>query len=412
MSLEKDYRQWATFFPAVTMCFLENLNYTRADQEIKKLWGDVEESKMQYYRDFLNALTNASLHNLNEFEKFRNDTTLDKITDLEDLASKVQIDLKYDISFMDEKTRVKFRRTLTETGLCFTWGSSVGHLFTSRKASPPSASETLVTSCRYEDLPCGIRVSKLLSDVKFYVHSTDDLPIIGTNKPHLEFRGSESQVYVQHKQIVASPELRRLDPEQRGCLFRDEVKAHRSLFRTSKLPIYTHNLCKMACRRRMAEKFCNCIPFFYRTLGDGNICNAKGMACLSSFKHNLTEDVYKRKGQCFCYQECESTDYAVDSKSTYELDSDYTYSRDSVQFFVGIKIFTKTRLRRDIIYSFEDLLVSFGGTVTLFLGCSILSSVELLYYFTLRLGCELWMKYQKKGKTHPLPEVSPKCSTR
>lgn len=44
----------------------------------------------------------------------------------------VQIDLKYDISFMDEKTRVKFRRTLTETGLCFTWGSSVGHLFTSR----------------------------------------------------------------------------------------------------------------------------------------------------------------------------------------------------------------------------------------------------------------------------------------
>jgi hypothetical protein len=37
-------------------------------------------------------------------------------------------------------------------------------------------------------------------------------------------------------------------------------------------------------------------------------------------------------------------------------DSVYTYPQDSVQFSVGIKDFTKTRLRRDIIYSFEDLL--------------------------------------------------------
>lgn len=35
-----------------------------------------------------------------------------------------------------------------------------------RKDSPPSANETLVTPCRYADLPCGIRVSNLHSDVK------------------------------------------------------------------------------------------------------------------------------------------------------------------------------------------------------------------------------------------------------
>jgi hypothetical protein len=34
----------------------------------------------------------------------------------------------------------------------------------------------------------------------------------------------------------------------------------------------------------------------------------------------------------------------------------YDISQQSVQFFVGIKEFSKTRLRRDIIYSFEDLL--------------------------------------------------------
>jgi len=36
--------------------------------------------------------------------------------------------------------------------------------------------------------------------------------------------------------------------------------------------------------------------------------------------------------------------------------SEYNYSQDSVQFSVGIKVFRKTRLRRDVIYSYEDLL--------------------------------------------------------
>jgi hypothetical protein len=44
---------------------------------------------MLYYSGFLNALTNASLLNLQEFEKFENDTTLDNIGDLGDLATKV-----------------------------------------------------------------------------------------------------------------------------------------------------------------------------------------------------------------------------------------------------------------------------------------------------------------------------------
>jgi hypothetical protein len=45
---------------------------------------------MAYYRVFLNALTNASLQNLHEFEKYGNDTSLDTIPDLEDLATKVR----------------------------------------------------------------------------------------------------------------------------------------------------------------------------------------------------------------------------------------------------------------------------------------------------------------------------------
>jgi hypothetical protein len=102
---------------------------------------------------------------------------------------------------------------------------------------------------------------------QLYVHSTDDMPLIGRSKAYWVFRGSERQVYVQHKQTVASPELRRLNPYQRRCLFRDEVEYSRSSSRAPALPVYTYNLCNMACRRRVAWRFCSCIPFFYRTLG-------------------------------------------------------------------------------------------------------------------------------------------------
>jgi hypothetical protein len=39
-------------------------------------------------------------------------------------------------------------------------------LYPFRNASPPSPSEALVTPCRYEDMPCGIHISNLLTDVK------------------------------------------------------------------------------------------------------------------------------------------------------------------------------------------------------------------------------------------------------
>ena len=44
---------------------------------------------MLYYSAFLDTVKNASLLNLQEFEKYENDTTLNDIGDLGDLAAKV-----------------------------------------------------------------------------------------------------------------------------------------------------------------------------------------------------------------------------------------------------------------------------------------------------------------------------------
>lgn len=47
------------------------------------------------------------------------------------------------------------------------------------------------------------------------------------------------------------------------------------------------------------------------------------------------------------------------------------------------------RYKREVLFGWVDLLVSFGGIAGLFLGFSLLSGVELVYYFTLRAFCML-----------------------
>lgn len=53
------------------------------------------------------------------------------------------------------------------------------------------------------------------------------------------------------------------------------------------------------------------------------------------------------------------------------------------------------RYKREVLFGWVDLLVSFGGIAGLFLGFSLLSGVEIIYYFTMRAIC---MLFQNKVK--------------
>jgi hypothetical protein len=41
----------------------------------------------------------------------------------------------------------------------------------------------------------------------------------------------------------------------------------------------------------------------------------------------------------------------------------------------------RLRLRRDVLFSYEDLIVSFGGVAALFLGINCWGASEMLYHF-------------------------------
>lgn len=62
--------------------------------------------------------------------------------------------------------------------------------------------------------------------------------------------------------------------------------------------------------------------------------------------------------------------------------------------------------KRSELYGQTDFLANCGGLLGLFMGVSVLSIVECIYYFTLRLGCSLRIRRHRKRKSMRLQKNS------
>ncbi|CAH0555455.1 unnamed protein product [Brassicogethes aeneus] len=137
----------------------------------------------------------------------------------------------------------------------------------------------------------------------------------------------------------------------------------------SELAIY--NSPGTECRINMANRLCGCVPHFYRQLASDKVCNVSGLHCLSRYKEQLIQ------GNCQCIANCDEVNYFVE-----EFDTREWFLGSNLQW--GLK-YPKMRLKRNVIFGFSDFLVYIGGIAGLFLGCSVLSFIEIVYFFTLRL---------------------------
>lgn len=140
-------------------------------------------------------------------------------------------------------------------------------------------------------------------------------------------------------------------------------------------------------------------------------CRTKDLACLARHFSNIT-DVYNCQR---CELSCAHAVFEIEKLSkTYSTVAFSSLNCQNVleivlyaYFFryladpsyVNIEFLTWPiiRYKREVLFGWVDLLVSFGGIAGLFLGFSLLSGVEIIYYFTLRTCC---MFYRNRVSTH------------
>ncbi|XP_043525750.1 sodium channel protein Nach-like [Frieseomelitta varia] len=155
--------------------------------------------------------------------------------------------------------------------------------------------------------------------------------------------------------------------------------------------IYQYSNCYANCRIKAMIQMCGCLPFIYDNIAESyNIprCEIERLPCIKENAKliGIVKDIKNKNITCLCRTPCENIDYdgypnlISLAKSSSSNTSDkraivrvYMYSQ-SYEVLLTLSAADETYL-----------LASVGGIFSLFLGCSFLSVVEIVYY--IYLGC-------------------------
>ncbi|XP_052756948.1 pickpocket protein 28-like isoform X2 [Galleria mellonella] len=261
---------------------------------------------------------------------------------------------------------------------------------------------------------------------KILLHNPAELPRLSQQY----FRSPLSQevvVAVKPKMMTTSEGLRAYDPNRRQCYFPSE--RYLKYFK-----IYTQSNCEMECLTNFTYARCGCVHFGMPHGPEMKVCNAGSMACIKKVqmelvvaeveagleKRNEENDTIgearKIASRCKCLPACTSIEYEAETSQAdydwkaifraYKLEippemNDMMYSRVMI-FFKEPQFITS---RRSELYGQTDFLANCGGLLGLFMGFSILSVVEILYFFTLRLWCVVWNRRRNKKNASDLHQA-------
>ncbi|KAM3956664.1 pickpocket 9 [Aphomia sociella] len=370
LSMDRDMFAWNTTFPCVTIC-------PNAKLDPKKLSAYVESSPepdKERLMKFIIGISNAT------YKTFETMPIYDGIPadQYMELVVNLSASFKPTLTIGASGISLHIIPTITEMGLCYAVNSKVAIYNSPAYRAANRWDKVKIHNSTFYIHPLDgevfAQVINLSTSYDVYIHGPLEVPDISTKHQH-SAEDFYMKLYVTALTVYTSPEAAKLSVAQRRCRFLHEnILQHNS--------VYTYTMCRMECRIRLCLKYCKCIPHFYRKIGDEKICDIKGLHCLAQYKDELykLQDKKGKKIICGCYPICDDVNYVIQSNVLQEW-----FLGTNLQW--GIVTYPRMRYRRDIIFGFTDVLVAVGGMAGLFLGCSVLSFMEIVYFLTLRLIC-------------------------
>ncbi|XP_013148198.1 PREDICTED: sodium channel protein Nach [Papilio polytes] len=268
---------------------------------------------------------------------------------------------------------------------------------------------------------------------KILLHNPAELPRLSQQY----FRSPLSQevvVAVRPKMMTTSDGLKPYLPSVRQCYFPSE-----RYLRYYK--VYTQANCEVECLTNFTYARCGCVHFGMPHGPGMTVCNAGSVACIKKSQMELVTVAIESRleeessendtlgvarevaSRCKCLPACTSIEYEAEtSQADYDWKALYTAFNVTIgddildQKFARVMIFFKEAQfitsRRSELYGQTDFLANCGGLLGLFMGFSILSVAEILYFLTLRIFCIIWrkrnMKKQENDLKYPDYVTSPK----
>ncbi|XP_021916966.1 sodium channel protein Nach isoform X2 [Zootermopsis nevadensis] len=233
-----------------------------------------------------------------------------------------------------------------------------------------------------------------------YVLSEEDVPhfsIQETDKINTVY-GFAEEFYIKINRISNQEEVHDVDIPKRSCRFPNEN--YINIY-----PVYSVSACLVNCRRNLQLQLCNCTSY-YMPNGDPKLyCDINGLFCLEGhintfIQQKVSENSTAVGYYCHCVDGCESMtiEYVRWVREMHQLSPSGKSELKVILDHLPTELFKRTVVRGKL-----DLVVSMGGATGLFVGASLLSFIELVYYFTLRLF--VTVKYMKNK--HRPNDVAP-----
>ncbi|KAL1514317.1 hypothetical protein ABEB36_003590 [Hypothenemus hampei] len=274
---------------------------------------------------------------------------------------------------------------LTENGACYTFNSKHS-IEDFRHANHFNMQYIEETDIKWSFEFSINRSGKLIEETSpfaLYIWSSDEM--LGLEvQPQLIWDFKVDRVSFSFKQTYTTEDTRQFSIKQRRCVFEDEIKVLLD-------SIYTYTACTTQCRMETMRSVCNCVIHFYPRTPGFEYCNLTGLYCVSE----RLKDIMDVGTKCDCQLGCRNTVYEVETLNSKAISSNFVNRIE-----IGFVSWPMVRYKREVLFGWVDLLVSFGGIAGLFLGFSILSGVEIFYYFTIRAWIAAFNERKFLNKIH------------
>ncbi|CAG9860564.1 unnamed protein product [Phyllotreta striolata] len=374
-------------FPAVSICNINRISKTKLDNFVDKLGIDDEEEKKilmdavpkvliisgqtgLYKRiDVEWAQIVLRRHNINNLTQFLGEVT-------HNCSETVMLCL-WNEEILD--CSQIFNEALTSNGFCcsFNYGDTKVKYATT-EFNGVGSGLTVLLDPKIEKVQYSNYKS---SGFKVIIHDPEEYPG-GRATTRMITQGSVAYIQLFGSKMICSGAVKDLPISQRDCYYTDEMEL-------GSFGEYTYSNCLTECEANYYYSKCNCVPYFY-DFTDKTKCDVSSLTCI----FDIRSDIANLSKICDCPTQCEDDFYDIVSEY-----SDFEYTKSMFMFSyenatidnetILLNVFFNEQIQivfmRDTIFSTIYLLSSFGGVYSLFLGCSLITIVEVLYYCTFRL---------------------------
>lgn len=272
-----------------------------------------------------------------------------------------------------------------------------------------SLGATLIVNKSDLDYLCG----DSFQGYKVMLHMPDEFPLVS----HQYFRvplDQELIVSVTPNVISTNDRVRRYLPEERKCYY-----THERYLRFFK--IYNKINCETECLTNYTYHLCGCVQFWMPHPKGAPVCTLHDAPCYQSAVSHISKRAARfRSDSCNCLQTCNYIEYQTQvSQAGWNWQNgeffnymerrpmtDSVHQSKMVIYFREADFIPLVRKERT---SVSELIANCGGLMGLFMGASLVSMVELVYYCTLR-PVAMWMLEKRKNPDNN--EDEQRCSCR